>query len=159
MGEKIHAWLRIAFAAIVLASTVACQHRAPKPPEYWLDVTLVDIRPGEMHLLEQTYDLTLRIQNPHNFDIDANGMRFTVDSNGKEFARGVGNQQSPIPRLGETVVKVKAVSDASRVAAQIGDWRNIATNGFSYRIYGRVFAPDWTYPFDYQGQFDPNAMR
>lgn len=145
-------------AVLALLFVAGCHHQ-PKPPEYWLDVTIVDIHPGEIHVLEQTYELTLRIQNPHNFDIDSNGLRFTLDTNGNEFARGVSNQIVPIPRLGEAVVKVRAVSDVSRAAAQIGDWRSIAANGFRYRIYGRVFAPDWTYPFDYQGQFDVRPPR
>ena len=150
--------LRMIFAALALAFIAGCHHQ-PKPPEYWLDVTLVDIQPGEMHVLEQTYELTLRVQNPHNFDIDSNGMRFTMEINGNEFARGVSNQSAAIPRLGEAVVKVRAVSDVSRAAAQIGELRNIAANGLRYRIHGRVFAPDWTYPFDYQGRLDVNAVR
>ncbi len=158
MHGKLSSLLRTAFAALAMLAFAGCHH-TPKPPEYWLDVTLVDIQPGEIHVIEQTYDLTLRIQNPHNFDIDSNGMRFTLESNGKEFARGVSNQLVPIPRLGDAVVKVRAISDVSRVAAQIGDWRSVAANGFSYRIYGRVFAPDWTYPFDYQGQVDVKAAR
>jgi LEA14-like dessication related protein len=145
-------------AALALLVVAGCHHQ-PKPPEYWLDVTIVDIQSGEIHVLEQTYELTLRIQNPHNFDIDSNGLRFTLDTNGNEFARGVSNQIVPIPRLGEAVVKVRAVSDVSRAAAQIGDWRSIAANGFRYRIHGRVFAPDWTYPFDYQGQLDVRPPR
>lgn len=145
--------VRILLAALALLAFAGCRHQ-PKPPEYWLDVTIVDIQPGEMHLLEQTYDLTLRIQNPHNFDIDSNGMRFTLETNGSEFARGVSNQLVPIERLSEAVVKVRAISDVSRASAQISEWRNIATKGFRYRIHGQVFAPDWTYPFDYQGQVD-----
>ena len=161
-GRGVRRWFAaapgVAIAAMLLMGVAACHHK-PKPPEWWLDVTVVDIHPGEIRLLEQTYNLTLRVQNPHNFDIDANGMRFTVEVNGNEFARGVDNQSFPLPRLGEAVVKVRAVSDVSRAAAQIGDWRNIAANGVNYRISGRIFAPDWSYPFDYQGQLDPAAAR
>lgn len=148
-------------AAIAIVILAACHRGPPKPPEYWLDVTIVDIQPGEMHVLEQTYELTLRVQNPHNFDIDSNGMRFTLETNGKEFARGVSNQSAAIPRLGEAVVKVRAVSDVSRAAAQIGEFRNgnVRANGFQYRIYGRIFAPDWSYPFDYQGQLNVNPAN
>ncbi|HEX4986138.1 MAG TPA: LEA type 2 family protein [Burkholderiales bacterium] len=158
MDGRLANRLLMLLALLALPLLAGCHHQ-PKPPEYWLDVTLVDIRPAEMSVLEQTYDLTLRVQNPHNFDIDSNGMRFTLEANGKEFARGVSNQPAPIPRLGEAVVKVRAVSDVSRAAAQITDWRNVAANGFRYRIYGRIFAPDWSYPFDYQGQIDPGASQ
>jgi LEA14-like dessication related protein len=146
-------------AIIALVAVSACHHGPPKPPEYWLDVTIVDLQPGEIHVLEQTYDLTLRVQNPHNFDIDSNGMRFTLETNGSEFAKGVSNQSVPIPRLGEAVIKVRAVSDISRAAAQINEVRGMAVNGLSYRIHGRIFAPDWSYPFDYQGRIGVNPAN
>jgi LEA14-like dessication related protein len=32
--------------------------------------------------------MTLRVQNPHNFEIVADGLSFSVETNGKLFARG-----------------------------------------------------------------------
>ena len=156
MDFRAFGWARLFVIVATLLAVAACHRgppKPPKPPQYWLDVTLVDIQPGEIRLLEQIYELTLRVQNPHNFDIDSNGMRFTVETNGNMFARGVSNQLALIPRLGEAVVKVRAISDVSRAAAQISEWRNMTANGLRYRIYGRVFAPDRSYPFDYRGQF------
>lgn len=159
MNRCVAGWARLFLVMAVLVSASACHRGPPKPPEYWLDVTLVDIQPGEIHVLEQTYDLTLRIQNPHNFDIESNGMRFTLETNGSEFARGVSNQFASIPRLGEAVVKVRAVSDISRAAAQINELRSAPVKGLRYRLYGRIFAPDWSYPFDYQGQVVVNPVN
>ncbi len=162
MDCKAFGWAQLFLIVVTLMAVAACHSgppKPPKPPEYRLDVTIVDIQPGEIHVLEQTYELTLRVQNPHNFDIESNGMRFTLETNGNTFARGVSNQLATIPRLGEAVVKVRAVSDVSRAAAQINELRSMMVRGFRYRIYGRIFAPDSSYPFDYRGQFVVNPAN
>ena len=69
-------------------------------------VDIVNITPKEMRLLEQTFLMELRIQNPTDTDLDVNGLSFDLEINGQPFARGVSNQSLKIERLSTKVVQV-----------------------------------------------------
>ncbi len=71
---------------------------------------------------------------------------------GQPFARGVSNQALTVPRLGEAMVKVEAVSDLSSVIGQIHSIPRLAMYGFKYRLVGRFFSGEQRYPFDYRGK-------
>lgn len=143
--------VRVLLAALVLVAVAGCHHEPrPRPPR--VNVSISQISTGEMGVLEQTYNLTLRVQNPNNFDINANGLSFTIEANGRVFAKGVSNQAVLIPRLGETLVRVQAISDFSKIAAQINSARSIRNEGLNYRLVGRFFSGDQRYVFDYRGR-------
>jgi LEA14-like dessication related protein len=149
--EKI---MRTRLAASVLALLFVCacgggggKERAPR-----VDVSITDLRLAQAGALEQTYAMTLRVQNPNNFEIAADGLSFSVESNGKLFARGVSNESVIIPRLGEAMVQVQAVSDTSKAVEQVMDFQNIGFDGFRYRLVGRFFSGNQKFPFDYRGK-------
>ena len=142
---------RVLLVVLVLVAIAGCHHEArPRPP--WVDVSVSQISTGEMGVLEQTYNLTLRVQNPNNFDINADGLSFTIETNDRVFARGVSNQPVLIPRLSETLVRVQAISDLSSIAAQIKNAQSIHNEGLHYRLVGRFFSGDQRYIFDYRGR-------
>jgi LEA14-like dessication related protein len=147
--EKI---MRTRFAVSVLALlfVCACGGRGERPPR--VDVSITDLRLAQAGVLEQTYAMTLRVQNPHNFEIVADGLSFSVETNGKLFARGVSNEPVVIPRLGEAMVQVQAVSGTTRAIEQVMDFQNIALDGFRYRLVGRFFSGNQRFPFDYRGK-------
>ena len=141
---------RFAVSVLALLFVCACGGGAERPPR--VDVSISDLRLAEAGMLEQTYAITLRVQNPHNFEIVADGLSFLVETNGKPFARGVSNESVVIPRLGEAMVQVEAVSDTSRAVEQVMDFQNFALDGFRYRLVGRFFSGNQRFPFDYRGQ-------
>ena len=120
-----------------------------------LEVTLADIVPGQMSLLEQEYAVKLKVQNPNNFDVALDGAAFQVDLNGKAFAKGVARQSVTVPKYGDAVVEGTCISDLSGVLAQISQLTQGAPEKFSYRIKGKLGRSDGTsIPFDKVGEVD-----
>ena len=72
-------------SALVLLSACAGGSSRMEP----LSVTLSDIQPGEMGLLEQEYLIKIRVQNPNNVEIPVSGLSYRIELNGKYFAKGV----------------------------------------------------------------------
>jgi LEA14-like dessication related protein len=147
--EKI---VRTRFTVSVLALLFVCACGGGREQSPRVDVSITDLRLAQAGVLEQTYAMTLRVQNPHNFEIVADGLSFSVETNGKLFARGVSNESVVIPRLGEAMVRVQAVSDTSKAVEQVMDFQNIGFDGFRYRLVGRFFSGDQKFPFDYRGK-------
>jgi len=94
----------------------ACAQTAQRPK---LDVSITELGAAQIGVLEQTYSLKLRVQNPNPMDISTDGLSFDIEINGKPFARGVSNESVTIPRLGEAMVTVQAVSDLSGLIQQM----------------------------------------
>ena len=46
---KAFGWAQLFLIVVTLMAVAACHSGSPKPPEYRLDVTIVDIQPGEIH--------------------------------------------------------------------------------------------------------------
>ena len=127
-----------------------CAPKGPPPPR--LDVSISEMQSESIGLMEQTYSLLLRVQNPNNFDIETDGVSFDIETNGQPFARGVSNEPVRVPRLSEAMVKVHAVSGLSDVIGQIHSIPRMAVSGFEYRLAGRFFSGEQRYPFDYRGK-------
>ena len=60
-------------------------------------VKLINIQPEEMGLFEQHYRVALRVINRSPEPLDVNGISFSLELNGRDFADGVGNQEVSIP--------------------------------------------------------------
>jgi LEA14-like dessication related protein len=127
---------------------------------FWLGekphVEIVGIVPKEMRLLEQTFLMELRIENPADMDLDVNGLSFELDINGQPFARGVSNQAVTVERLSTKVVQVEAYTGLMSILRQLSEARKggFAT-GFTYRLTGSIHAgsPSIRIPFDEKGEF------
>jgi LEA14-like dessication related protein len=119
-------------------------------------VDIVNITPKEMRLLEQTFLLELRIQNPTETDLDINGMSFELEINGQPFARGVSNQSLKIERMSTKVVQVDAYTGLTSILRQLSEVKKGSyASGFKYRLKGSIHtgAPSFRIPFDETGEF------
>jgi len=119
-------------------------------------VDIVNITPKEMRLLEQTFLLELRIQNPTETDLDINGMSFELEINGQPFARGVSNQSLKVERLSTKVVEVDAYTGLVSILRQLSEAKKGSyASGFKYRLKGSIHtgAPSFRIPFDETGEF------
>jgi LEA14-like dessication related protein len=119
-------------------------------------VDIVNIVPKEMRLLEQTFLLELRIQNPTETDLDITGMAFDLEINGQPFARGVSNQSLKVERLSTKIIQVEAYTGLTSILRQLSEARKgNYTSGFKYRLKGSVHtgAPSFRIPFDETGEF------
>ncbi|HEX7538902.1 MAG TPA: LEA type 2 family protein [Syntrophales bacterium] len=127
---------------------------------FWMgekpNVEIVNIIPKEIRLLEQTFLMELRIQNPSDTDLDINGMAFELEINGQPFAKGVSNQSVKVERLSTKVVQVEAYTGLTSILRQLSEARKGSyTSGFKYRLKGSVYAgsPSIRIPFDETGEF------
>lgn len=101
-------------------------------------VTVADIDLLDATLLEQRFALKLRVQNPNDADIAIRGLSVDVEVNGQHFARGVSDQAVTLPRFGEALMEVNAVSDLGSLWRQIMALRKGGHEGLEYRIAGRL---------------------
>lgn len=147
--SAVAAWLII---PAVLVSGCASLFWVGEKPR----VDIVNITPKEMRLLEQTFLMELRIQNPTDTDLDVNGLSFELEINGQPFARGVSNQRVTIERLSTKVVQVEAHTGLTSILRQLSEaGKGGYASGFTYRLRGSVHSgsPAMRIPFDEKGEF------
>jgi LEA14-like dessication related protein len=127
---------------------------------FWMgekpNVEIVSIMPKEMRLLEQTFLMELRIQNPSDTNLDISGMAFELEINGQPFARGVSNQSVTVERLSTKIIQVEAYTGLTSILRQLSEARKgNYTSGFKYRLKGSVHtgSPSFRISFDETGEF------
>lgn len=119
-------------------------------------IDIVNIVPKEMRLMEQTFLLELRIQNPTDKDLDITGLAFDLEINGQPFARGGSNQNLTVERLSTGTVQVETYTGLFSILRQLAELRKgNYTSGFTYRLKGSVYSgsPSVRIPFDETGEF------
>jgi LEA14-like dessication related protein len=104
-----------------------------------LSVTIADLKPIEIGVLEQRYAMKVRLLNPNDAEIAFDGVVFDLEINGVPFAKGVTDQASVIPRFGEAVIDVRLVSGLQNVLRQINELTKGERTSLSYRIKGRLY--------------------
>ncbi len=67
-------WAVLLTLAGTACSTIPRDFETPK-------FGIADIAPKTVTVFEQRFDIQLRIQNPNNFDLTINGIRFEIDLN------------------------------------------------------------------------------
>jgi LEA14-like dessication related protein len=142
---------RLVLAALVV-QLVACAGlgRYPESPR----VSLVSIQPRSMTMLEQRYGLQLRILNPNETAIPVEGLSYSLEINGREFAYGVSRQAVSIPPFGEALLDVDVVSSLLDVLQQVQGLGEQPPETLSYRLSGKLSLSNSLaqLPFDYRGE-------
>lgn len=105
-----------------------------QPPQ----VTLAGISLAGLDLLEQRYEIRLRVQNPNHFDFVIEGMQYQVEINDKVFARGLSNHSVSIPRDDMRTVSVEAVSTLNDVLRQLQVDEQSEPEVLRYRVSGTL---------------------
>jgi LEA14-like dessication related protein len=149
--------IRIIFPWLPILFLLACTALGPLQTP---DVTLSNIETGRgMTLFEQRYDVTLRIQNPNNADLKLSGLSYAVTLNDQEFARGVSNERTVIPALGEKLVHVTMTSSPLDWINQINQLQANPELSPSYSVSGVLYLEGFTgreLPFSKAGKFVPD---
>jgi LEA14-like dessication related protein len=116
-------------------------------------VTLIGLSLLSVDLLEQRYQVRLRIKNPNAFELPVRGMDFNLELNGKTFADGVSSQALDVPAYGESVVALEVSSSLLQVFRQLQSLDESASPGIRYRIEGSVALNNYRrLPFEYSGE-------
>lgn len=140
MRKRIGLWVVLT----LLLSMGGCSLFKPQAPS----VTLVGLRMIDASLFEQRFAFRLRVQNPNDFEIPLRGMSFELHLNDQPFAKGVSDRPATLPRLGETVLEVTAVSDLLGIFRQLAELQTRNQTSVSYVIKGRIVndvIPDLTF--------------
>jgi LEA14-like dessication related protein len=139
---------------LALAACAAIPSRLDPP---W--VTLADLRPAKIGLLEQEFALKIRVQNPNDVEIPLSGMSFQIELNDKLFAKGVSPQSATVPPFGEVLLDVSAVSGLSGLLEQLSAMREGAPERITYRLQGKLASPGrGSLPFDQKGSIDLSGL-
>lgn len=104
----------------------------PDPP----DVTLVGVDLVEASLLQQTFNLTLNLQNPNDRTLAIQDTQFSAIINGEEFASGISKTPIDLPPYGEADVSVRVNSGLLKVLENLG--KLTGGQGLNYRLEGSV---------------------
>lgn len=104
----------------------------PEPPV----VTLVGITPVKMEVLQQTFKLTLNLQNPNDFALPIRGMQFSAVINDEDFASGVSNNAVDLPAMGEAEMEVQVRSGLMQIINNLSKLGS--ANSLDYALTGSV---------------------
>lgn len=124
-------------------------------------VSIANVTLKEVKLLEQTYDMELRIQNPNDSELVINGLAFDLFVNNKTFASGLSNKSLTIPPFSTGLVTVEAISPLSGILRQILAAQESGLAKISYRLKGAVYigTASLKLGFDEQGEFGLPAPK
>jgi len=100
------------------------------------EVVVTSIRALDASLLEQRFEVGLRIYNPNNRDLQIDGVDFELDVNGQRLVRGTGATDLVLPRLGEAQTTIRASTSVLDIARQVMTAGRSET--VSYTLSGRV---------------------
>lgn len=121
-------------------------------------VSIANIVPKDMTLMEQRFDVQLRIQNPNNFDPGINGARFDIALNGREFGTGMSGAKVTVPRFGSEVISGEVITGLGSILRQAQQLSSGGTK-VQYSLKGKAFAESpsrFTIPFEDIGDIDLN---
>lgn len=120
-------WLFVALLA------TACASRYGAKPE----IALVDLRLGEVTLLETGLNAVVRIDNESPYSLSINGGVFRLFLNDIDVGRGMTSERINIPRLGsanqEVLFRINNLSLITRIQSLL------ESDQFSYKIRGHVY--------------------
>lgn len=140
--------LKLLLFTLLLAACASLSWQKPQ-------VTIADIQPGKSTLFEQTFTLTLRVQNPNNRALSAQGLVFDVAIGGEKLATGVSSHTIEVAPLSEGLVNVELHTSTRRWLKQIGRLLERPDNTLDYEISGQLHGLNGlgTLPFSSKGEW------
>lgn len=120
------------------------------------NVTLSDITPEEIALLEQRFRVRIRIQNPNPEPLRLSGLSYRLEFNGKDFAKGVSDSKLEVPAFGSAVLETELISSMFALVEQLRLLQEDAAR-LRYRLDGTLHLSDGLLrrlPFEREGEID-----
>lgn len=100
-------------------------------------VTVSDIRIVEATLLEQVYQVTLRVQNRTAEPLDLRGGSFDLELDGRDFGSGVTDQPLTVPAYSDARLEVRMISTVFGVLRLVRGLQQRGGEPLDYAISGR----------------------
>lgn len=146
--------LRLLTFAAVVVLLPGCAGFVPQ--EDSLKVNLSSMKPLESTLMEQRFEVAIRVQNRSQATLDVEGLTFDLELNGKDFASGVGNQGVSIAPFSEAVMSINITSTLFGIIRQIQSLESLKTEPFRYELSGTLYTGGSFIgiPFSERGEID-----
>lgn len=120
---------------LILLAGCAGSLMNPEP----LRVAVSDIRLKSLGLIEQRFELALRVGNPNDFDLRIEAVDFELEVNQRPFARGLTRTATLVEARSNSVVRLDAFSASKAIVEQFRTLSPGALKaGVPYRIHGRI---------------------
>lgn len=149
--------LLVAAALLLLAACSGLPHQALMPR---FSVAEIDVK--AVGLLEQHFEVGLRLANPNDFDLGIEALEFELEVNGQPFARGLTQASATIPATSSVVMRVDAITQSHNLVRQfiVLDPEKLK-QGLPYLIKGRVKTDKWIgwLPFEQKGVYGGEAKK
>lgn len=146
----------LALAGALALAGCAVPHGLDKPPQ----VTLVNLQPVQIRLLEQRYLVTIRIMNPNPVALPIDGLEYAISINEAAFAHGVSSQRVTVPAYGEKTIELGVSSTLARLFDQIRRF-GAERGALAYTISGTLGLQGSaaSVPFTQDGEVDLRLER
>lgn len=113
-------------------------------------VSLVEIRPLQMGVLEQRFAVKLRVQNANAVPLPISGLRYRLEVDGRDFGRGVSSRALRIPAYGEEVVELELSTNMLSMLDKLRRWSRNPPDAIPYAIQGELKLDDRVRPFPFR---------
>ena len=125
-------------------------------------VSVTDVEIKSVGLLEQRFDVGLRISNPNDFDLTIEALEFELDVNGRPFANGLSRASTRVPAVASKMLRVDAFMQSENLIQQFKTLSpGVLKAGVPYRVKGRIKtdqSSDWL-PFDHTGVYGGDKKK
>lgn len=143
---------------LVLFSLAACSGLPLNMLAPRVSVATVDLR--QIGVLEQHFDVGLRVANPNDFDLTIEALEFDLEVNGRAFAKSLSRAATRIPAASSEVLQIDAIMQSKNLLEQLRTLTpDTLKQGVPYRIRGRIKTDQssrWL-PFDHSGVYGGDA--
>lgn len=147
--------LILAVLALAGCTTLPRDTQAP-------EVSVADVQLSRLGVLEQHFDVGLRVVNANEFPLTIEAMTFELEVNGMPFLQGQSQRPLLIPAASSSVVRVDATTRSQDLLTQMQVLQNVSLkDGVPYRVKGKIKSdrfPLWV-PFDRQGVYGGAAKN
>ena len=149
--------MRSIFFISTLVLLSACAGLAPN--EDLLKVNLSNMQMLESTLMEQRFNVKIRVQNRSQSTINVEGMSFDLVLNDKDLASGVSNQNISIAPLSESILSVDLTSTLFSLIRQFQSMQELESKPFRYELSGTLYSNRYTFgiPFSETGEINLTA--
>ena len=150
-----HLWILLVALGLAACSGLPWNAVAPK-------VSVAEVGIKRLGLLEQRFDVGLRVSNPNNFDLTIEALEFELEVNGHPFANGLSGTSTRVPASSSAMLRVDAFMQSENLARQFKTLTpDSLKDGVPYRIKGRIKmdkSSNWL-PLDHSGVYGGDKKK
>jgi len=133
----------------------SCAGLDTKPEQFKINISSIQIL--ESTLMEQRYQVKLRIMNRSQDSLTIDGMSFDIELNDEDFASGVSNEPFTLSPLSETIVSVSVTSTIFSLIRQFNAMKDRKSSPLNYELSGTIYISSlFGIPFKEKGEINLN---